>query len=263
MNDTELTALLKTFCYPCPDLCHPSQENLLAIDGRTYATNGKMLVECTRPLAGAEEIGELCPAPGIRKVLALESSQWTALSGWYELPLPLPPAETQMQYPQIECECCKGSGEVEWTDAFGHEYSAECQECDGYGTVDDTSKALEVVEKQTPILLSPDEPCFDLRLLHEMSALPGLQVHKCPIPTSAPTLYPPLAMRWEYGRALLMPLRTDKDYRLGLKPIVLTDPDDAADIAAAERLANPGKTIPLADLASEFGVPTETEAPHA
>jgi hypothetical protein len=107
-----------------------------------YATDGHVLVRV--PVGLAPEVGPwVCPenatkledrppnAPGLDRYLEYAPAAW--------LPMPSLPAQKMETCDICEglgryviCADCDGSGAVEWRRGR-HDYSAECQECDGHG----------------------------------------------------------------------------------------------------------------------------------
>ena len=181
-------------------------EKPFVYDGKTYSTDGHILLRTEEVLEGVEEnLG--FPYDRIKD----------SFEGPFLDPSPLVNYRTEEKTevcPNCNgkgfvstCPECEGSGEVEWDSGWNY-YSAECQSCEGTGTLSDGNsgdecdncegKGVVAVREKVQIGNSTISNLLINKLLNNLpkglEILPSTEIRK------------PALLRWNGGDGLLMPL---------------------------------------------------------
>ena len=181
-------------------------EKPFVYDGKTYSTDGHILLRIEEVLEGVEENPSF-PYDGIKD----------SFEGPFLNPYPLVNYRTE-EKTEVCTECngkgfvstcpeCEGSGEVEWDSGWNY-YSAECQSCEGTGTLSDGDSGDECDNCEGKGVISVREKVrignstFSNLLINKLlNNLPeGLEI----LPSTE--IRKPALLRWNGGDGLLMPL---------------------------------------------------------
>jgi hypothetical protein len=181
-------------------------EKPFVYEGKTYSTDGHILLRIEGVLEGVEENPDF-PYHHIKD----------SFEGPFLDPSPLANYRTE-EKTEVCPECngkgfvaicpeCEGSGEVEWDSGWNY-YSAECQSCEGTGTLSDggpgdkcdncDGKGVIAVREKVQIGNSTFSNLLINKLLNNLpeslEILPSTETRK------------PALLRWNGGDGLLMPI---------------------------------------------------------
>ena len=169
---------LQKFC--ADDGFRPSINKPWTRDGKTYATNGHILIA----IPAVQGVPENVLAPNAEAVLV----KVPAPENWFLIPHDIPEPQTSTE--KVPCDRCSGTGEIECRECGS---TLECPECGGNGKL----------EPITPFILHEiGGVSFDAKCLHLLKNLPGVEI--------GPNGEGKVArIRFEGGEGLLMPVRSE------------------------------------------------------
>jgi hypothetical protein len=103
-----------------------------------------------------------------------------------------------------ECPECEGTGEVSWESEWGHEYEAECLNCNGRKTISGECEECGGSGKNTRDKnVRLGTKLLNGRLLSIMSQLQGLKI----APDAPVDKYKPIPFKFDGGTGIIMPMR--------------------------------------------------------
>jgi hypothetical protein len=181
-------------------------QNPFNIDGFTYATNGHFAIKipAIEEYAGFEKLDS---------VSGLSFCESTPVNLFTTLPALLDGVIINVKCNLCNgtgknktCSDCNGDGEVYWESYCGHEYEAECKECDGTGKVVGSSETCDncngTGSEVEDTIVTIGTKYLNTKLLDILAKLPG-----CMIATEAVTELKPIPFKFNGGVGIIMPCR--------------------------------------------------------